>query len=130
MQLKKYNYGKQIAAIEKLIFVAPTGPSTASSHRQTASTASATPSYGRGAAPPQGPAITLDVSSVAPTPMLTMEQNSPESSNLPSATGSTVDEAGDVGGSAGKEAGKEVDVPEVQIESETASLDTQSTIRC
>ncbi|ELR08520.1 Protein puf3 [Pseudogymnoascus destructans] len=129
MQLKKYNYGKQIAAIEKLIFVAPTGPST-SSHRQTVSTASATPSYGRGAAPPQGPAITLDVSSVAPTPMLTMEQNSPESSNLPSATGSTVDEAGDVGGSAGKEVGKETDVPEVQIESETASLDTQSTIRC
>ncbi|OBT71473.1 hypothetical protein VF21_09731 [Pseudogymnoascus sp. 05NY08] len=130
MQLKKYNYGKQIAAIEKLIFIAPTGPSTtSSSHRQTASTASATPSYGRGAAPPQGPAITLDVSSVAPTPMLTMEQNSPESSNLPSATGSTVDEAGDVGGSSGKEAGKETDVPEVQIEGETASLEAQSTIR-
>jgi hypothetical protein len=58
--------------------------------------------------------------------MLTMEQNSPESSNLPSATGSTVDESGDVGGSSVKE----TDVPEVQIESETSSLDTESTIRC
>lgn len=115
-QLKKYNYGKQIAAIEKLIFVAPTGPSTGS-HRQTASNASATPSYGRGAVPPQGPAITVDVSSAAPTPMLTMEQNSPESSNLPSATASTVDEAGDVGSSAGKDAVKEAaGAPEVQIE--------------
>ncbi|KFZ16657.1 hypothetical protein V502_04987, partial [Pseudogymnoascus sp. VKM F-4520 (FW-2644)] len=109
-QLKKYNYGKQIAAIEKLIFIAPTGPSTSNgngSHRQTASTASATPSFGRSAAAataaapgvPLGPAaiMTLDVS-VAPTPVLTMEQNSPESSNLPSATASTVDEGGDVGG--------------------------------
>ncbi|KFY14193.1 hypothetical protein V492_02790 [Pseudogymnoascus sp. VKM F-4246] len=115
MQLKKYNYGKQIAAIEKLIFVAPTGPSTGL-HRQSASNASATPSsYGRGAAPPQGPAITVDVNSVAPTPTLTMEQNSPESSNLPSATASTVDEGGDVGGG-GSEVKEAGGVPEVQIE--------------
>ncbi|OBT60390.1 hypothetical protein VE03_10140 [Pseudogymnoascus sp. 23342-1-I1] len=121
MQLKKYNYGKQIAAIEKLIFVAPTGPSTGS-HRQTASNASATPSYGRGAGavPPQGPAITIDVHSVAPTPVLTMEQNSPESSNLPSATASTVDEGGDVDSGAGKEvSGKEAGAAEVKIENGT-----------
>lgn len=49
--------------------------------------------------------------------MLTMEQNSPESSNLPSATASTVDEAGDVGSSAGKDVVKEAaGAPEVQIE--------------
>ncbi|KFY27641.1 hypothetical protein V493_03381 [Pseudogymnoascus sp. VKM F-4281 (FW-2241)] len=117
VQLKKYNYGKQIAAIEKLIFVAPTGPST-SSHRQSASNASTSPSYGRGGvAPPQGPSIVIDVNSVAPTPMLTMEQNSPESSNLPSATASTVDEGGDVdSASAGKEAA--AGAQEVQIESD------------
>lgn len=151
MQLKKYNYGKQIAAIEKLIFVAPTGPSSTGSHRQSVSNASAAApsSYGRGGAAaattatgppqpqpqPQGPAamaITIDVNSVAPTPVLTMEQNSPESSNLPSATASTVDEegGGDVGGGgaggaaggveapAGKEAGGMV--PEVKIESAEA----------
>ncbi|KFX96944.1 hypothetical protein O988_05098 [Pseudogymnoascus sp. VKM F-3808] len=122
MQLKKYNYGKQIAAIEKLIFVAPTGPSTTNgTHRHTASSASsAAPSYGRaaGAVPPQGPAaIAIDVSSVAPTPTLTMEQNSPQSSSLPSATASTVDEEnGDVGsGPVVKEAAGEA--PEVRIES-------------
>lgn len=43
-----------------------------------------------------------------------MEQNSPESSNLPSATASTVDEGGDVGG--GGSTVKEARTPEVQIE--------------
>jgi mRNA-binding protein PUF3 len=57
--LKKYNYGKQITAIEKLI--------------------------SNGQTPP------MDINSSAATPLLTMEQNSPESSSLPSTNASTVD---------------------------------------
>lgn len=78
-------------------------------------------------------AMTIDIAnSVAPTPVLTMEQNSPESSNLPSATASTVDEeGGDVGavgagGCASDGSGKEAAggvVPEVKIESAEAEAE-------
>jgi mRNA-binding protein PUF3 len=60
--LKKYNYGKQITAIEKLI--------------------------SNGLPPQTAP---MEINSSAATPVLTMEQNSPESSSLPSTNASTVD---------------------------------------
>jgi len=60
--LKKFNYGKQITAIEKLI---------------------------SNGLPSQTPP--MEINSTAATPMLTMEQNSPESSSLPSTNASTVD---------------------------------------
>lgn len=81
--LRKFNAGKQLAAIEKLIFVAPLG-----SHR-----------------PPMAPsALTHAVHSISfgdihpsatPTPMLTMEQNSPQSSGMPSTTASVADGLGE-----------------------------------
>lgn len=72
ISLKRYNYGKQIVAIEKLIF---TGPP---------------PSY---MAPPSSmaPTAPIEINSSAATPMLTNGQNSPQSS-LPSTNVSTVDE--------------------------------------
>ena len=75
ISLKKYNYGKQIAAIEKLIF---TGP-----HPYTA-----TPSV----LVPSAPAVPIEIGSNAPTPLLTNGQNSPQSSSLPSTSVSTIDE--------------------------------------
>ena len=125
-QLKKYNYGKQIAAIEKLIFSPPTGPNSHHSHRPSTSSAAAaaynsTRATGTAAAPPQGPAAMtpLDVTSAAPTPMLTTEDNSPESSGLPSANASTIDEGGESNGTTtgvvSKESGE--GTPEVRIES-------------
>jgi mRNA-binding protein PUF3 len=77
IQLKKYNYGKQIAAIEKLIF---TGP----------------PPYNN---IPAGPSaiqtMPIEITSSAPTPMLTNGQNSPQSSSLPSTNVSTIDDPSD-----------------------------------
>lgn len=80
LALKKYNYGKQIAAIEKLIFgqddtqnssgTSPIGPSGA--HTQP-----------------------MEINSSAPTPLLTNGQNSPQSSSLPSANVSTIDDSAD-----------------------------------
>src|ERR1700744_4089850 len=73
ISLKKYNYGKQIAAIEKLIF---TGP----------------PPY-MSVILPTTESLPIEISSsTAPTPMLTNGQNSPQSSSLPSANVSTIDD--------------------------------------
>lgn len=69
VNLKKYNYGKQIAAIEKLIFVGPQPYMTPS--------------------PISAP---IEITSSAPTPSLTNGQNSPQSSSLPSTNVSTIDE--------------------------------------
>ncbi|KAI1801883.1 ARM repeat-containing protein [Daldinia bambusicola] len=60
--LKKYSTGRQIAALERLMS-ATTAP---------------------GATSPSTPNLSVDVNSAAPTPLLTMEQNSPESSSPPS----------------------------------------------
>lgn len=73
--LKKFNYGKQIAAIEKLIFAGspsyPAGPSVGT------------------AAPASLP---IEIASSAATPLLTDGQNSPQSSSLPSTNVSTIDD--------------------------------------
>ncbi|TVY83494.1 Pumilio-like protein [Lachnellula suecica] len=71
IQLKKYNYGKQIAAIEKMIFTG-TGPQAQASF-----------------VPPTMP---IEINSSAPTPILTNGQNSPQSSSLPSTSVSTIDD--------------------------------------
>ncbi|KAE8447399.1 hypothetical protein EG329_010813 [Mollisiaceae sp. DMI_Dod_QoI] len=80
LMLKKYNYGKQIAAIEKLIF---TG----------------TPSYitPSSVMAPSSQTMPIEINSSAPTPMLTNGQNSPQSSSLPSTNVSTIDDAADNG---------------------------------
>lgn len=80
LALKKYNFGKQIAAIEKLIFTGPVPPNGHSYGPQT----SMVPSSVTKTQP-------LDINSAVPTPLLTMEQNSPRSSSLSSANVSTVD---------------------------------------
>jgi mRNA-binding protein PUF3 len=77
IQLKKYNYGKQIAAIEKLIFTGPPpfiNPSSLIGPTHT---------------------MPIEINSSAPTPMLTNGQNSPQSSSLPSTSVSTIDDPTD-----------------------------------
>jgi mRNA-binding protein PUF3 len=86
ISLKKYNYGKQIAAIEKLIF---TGP----------------PSYAT------APAIPIEIA----TPLLTDGQNSPQSSSLPSTSVSTIDEPAEPPKKETEELGGEKGCPEVII---------------
>ena len=75
LSLKRYNYGKQIAAIEKLIFTGSppymTPPSIVAPTVQT---------------------MPIEINSSAATPMLTNGQNSPQSSSLPSTNVSTIDE--------------------------------------
>lgn len=68
--LKKYNFGKQIAAIEKLIYPPP--PNQILNRMAPSSIA-----------PPTQPA-SMEINSSAPTPLLTNGQNSPQSSSLPS----------------------------------------------
>ena len=75
VSLKRYNYGKQIAAIEKLIF---TGPATYGP----------TPSANASAAQ----TLPIEIGSSAATPLLTNGQNSPQSSSLPSTNVSTIEE--------------------------------------
>jgi mRNA-binding protein PUF3 len=75
ISLKKYNYGKQIAAIEKLIFIGPQPYITPSS-----------------IVAPATQTMPIEISSSAPTPMLTNGQNSPQSSSLPSTSVSTIDD--------------------------------------
>jgi len=102
--LKKYNYGKQIAAIEKLIFTGPQPP-TQPSAMAAAMNMSLNHSPHAHAAPP------LDVSfmSAAPTPQLTMETSSPQSSSAPSTDVSTVDGPTEPTGVDGK------DMPELRV---------------
>ena len=75
ISLKKYNYGKQIAAIEKLIFTGPQPYITPSS-----------------VIAPSTQTMPIEINSSAPTPMLTNGQNSPQSSSLPSTNVSTIDD--------------------------------------
>ena len=75
ISLKKYNYGKQIAAIEKLIFTGPQAYIGSSSVLS-----------------PTSQTLPIEINSSAPTPMLTNGQNSPQSSSLPSTNVSTIDD--------------------------------------
>lgn len=98
VQLKKYNYGKQIAAIEKLIYISPDpciNPSELVGPNHT---------------------MPMEINSSAPTPMLTNGQNSPQSSSLPSTSVSTIDDPTD-SNSSGKTIGgiPEKTCPEVVI---------------
>lgn len=109
--LRKFNAGKQLAAIEKLIFIAPLGP-----HRQTSTTSPL------GLHHHTAPALNvtfgdINVSSnvsTTPTPMLTMEQNSPQSSGMPSTTPSLIDGANELLQTGTKNDG--TPTPEVRIE--------------
>jgi mRNA-binding protein PUF3 len=94
ISLKKYNYGKQIAAIEKLIF---TGPQPC------------TPSV----TSPTTQSLPIEINSNAPTPMLTNGQNSPQSSSLPSASVSTIEDPNE--NSASDKTLNERNCPEVVI---------------
>lgn len=106
--LRKFNAGKQLAAIEKLIFVPPTGP-----HQRAP------------AVSPLGlhhhttPALNVtfgDINvSTTPTPQLTTEQNSPQSSGMPSTTPSLVDGGCEVSPTGAKSDG--TPTSEVRIES-------------
>ncbi|RDW70295.1 hypothetical protein BP5796_08692 [Coleophoma crateriformis] len=84
--LKKYNFGKQITAMEKLVYGGsapppPTSPLTSQATASMQQPAALTPQT-----------QPIEIESVAATPSLTMGQNSPQSSSLPSASVSTVDE--------------------------------------
>ena len=79
IQLKKFNYGKQIAAIERLISTGPQSYMAPSS-----------------VVPPTPQTMPIEINSSAPTPMLTNGQNSPQSSSLPSTNVSTIDDPSDV----------------------------------
>lgn len=81
LALKKYNYGKQIAAIEKLIY-------DQDDSQQSYITSSTGPTSGAITQP-------MDSNSSAPTPLLTNGQNSPQSSSIPSANVSTIDDPAD-----------------------------------
>jgi len=98
LQLKKYNYGKQIAAIEKLIFTGPQPYMTPSSM-----------------VTPISQTMPIEINSYAPTPMLTNGQNSPQSSSLPSTNVSTIDDPADATMSGKHMEHKENACPEVII---------------
>lgn len=106
--LRKFNAGKQLAAIEKLIYVAPSGPqrhvpvvSPFGLHHHTTPALNVT--FG-------------DINvSTTPTPQLTTEQNSPQSSGMPSTTPSLVDGGCEISPTGTKSEG--TPTPEVRIES-------------
>ncbi|KAJ9154934.1 Pumilio domain-containing protein [Pleurostoma richardsiae] len=83
--LKKVSTGRQIAAIDRLISAvsSPTSESAGSPSGSVNGSVSATT--------PGSPALPVD-NSVAPTPVLTMEPNSPQSSSPPSTNASAVEE--------------------------------------
>ncbi|KAF7875133.1 hypothetical protein EAF04_002305 [Stromatinia cepivora] len=81
LALKKYNYGKQIAAIEKLIY----GQDDSQQSYVTSPTGTASGAHTQ----------SMEMNSSAPTPLLTNGQNSPQSSSLPSANVSTIDDPTD-----------------------------------
>jgi len=107
-QLRKYNHGKQIAAIEKFIFNGPVAP-----HRSVPFAP-----QNRGIVSLQATAaMPIDITnSSVPTPMLTTEQNSPQSSSLPSTTASTIDDANEHPQPASKILDDGKATPEVRIE--------------
>lgn len=84
--LKKYNYGKQIAAIEKLIFTGPQPPTQPS-----AMAAAMNMSLNHSPHAHTAPSLDVSFMSAAATPQLTMDTSSPQSSSAPSTDVSTVD---------------------------------------
>lgn len=82
LALKKTSTGRQITAIDRLISaVSPPGQSSGGS--VSGSVTSATPA---------SPSLQVDVNSAAPTPVLTMEPNTPQSNSPPSTSSDTVEE--------------------------------------
>ncbi len=77
--LKRTANGRLIAAIERLL-VAVAGPPHAMMSLNTE---------------PTSPALQVDVSSVVPTPVLTMEPNTPQSSGPPSTNAGAAEESAD-----------------------------------
>ncbi|KAI5926421.1 armadillo-type protein [Camillea tinctor] len=75
--LKKMSTGRQVLALERLMSATAGANSTNNANGGTPST----------------PSLLVDVNSTAPTPSLTMEQNSPQSSSPPSTNISTLDES-------------------------------------
>lgn len=94
ISLKKYNYGKQIAAIEKLIFTGPQAHQSPSAMALEIAPATSQPTHDF-----VNPGVsTIDCTvpqSYAATPMLTDGQNSPQSISLPSTNVSTIDDPTD-----------------------------------
>ncbi|KAI0180321.1 ARM repeat-containing protein [Hypoxylon sp. FL1284] len=83
--LKKHSTGRQNTALDRLMSASSTTPGG--------------PSFGTGmngtsSAGPTTPSLMVEVNSAVPTPSLTMEQNSPESSSPPS-TNASVEESAD-----------------------------------
>ncbi|KAI2468561.1 ARM repeat-containing protein [Annulohypoxylon bovei var. microspora] len=68
--LKKYSTGRQITALDRLMSASSVGPGG--------------PGFATASGSPTTPSLLVEVNSSAPTPSLTMEQNSPESSSPPS----------------------------------------------
>jgi mRNA-binding protein PUF3 len=106
ISLKKASTGRQIAAIDRLIFAAASPvPSKLGS---------VSAACGSG---PTTPSLQVDINSAAPTPVLTMEPNSPQSSSPPSTNASAVGEAIEDNAKAKVGAVKEGDSgPEVQVQ--------------
>lgn len=109
LALKKYNYSKQITSIEKIIFTG-TQPPPASSYGSANDTSNASLRFGE-----VSKTLPLEINSSVPTPSLTMEQNSPQSSSLPSTNVSTVDDGPAEPVGSQKQSGEQV-TPEIQIE--------------
>lgn len=106
ISLKKFNYGKQIAAIEKLIFTGsqtylpPTSPiltdemmkrNIQAEKDKSVSHAIAENDKDKSRYGQTTQTQPIEIGSTAPTPSLTMGQNSPQSSSLPSTNVSTID---------------------------------------
>lgn len=102
--LKRFNYGKQIAAIEKLIFTGPQPPTQPS-----AMAAAMNAGLRDNSHTPVAPPLDISFTSAAPTPQLTTEANSPQSSGAPSTNVSTVDGPTESKGIGGK------DIPELRV---------------
>jgi mRNA-binding protein PUF3 len=94
--LKKVSTGRQITAIDRLMTAVGNGPQSSKS-----GSPGAAGNYRQ--VPQSGlstPALQVDVNSAAPTPVLTMEPNSPQSSSPPSTHDSTVGDVDNVDGGA------------------------------
>ncbi|RFU25676.1 hypothetical protein B7463_g10667, partial [Scytalidium lignicola] len=85
--LKKYSYGKQIAAMEKVIYAGQPYNNQQSQSSTSTSTSTTVPST-------QTQTMPIEIS----TPSLTNGENTPQSSSLPSTNVSTMDGPTDVGG--------------------------------
>ncbi|CAJ2507035.1 Uu.00g082210.m01.CDS01 [Anthostomella pinea] len=104
--LRKQFNNRQMAAIEKIVGSSPATTSTTSAAGVAA------------AASPGTPYLHVDVNSSAPTPSLTMEQNSPQSSSPPSTNISTVEEVVDDKTRLVHESGLEQGCQTVQVDDE------------